>query len=134
MAMPLHDALQNDGQTGRMRPISREIHAFLAPLVALIGDYVVRELRATEPTNSGARYYNAKTAPIPKKAFLAGARRGDFPSFVKGRRVYALREDVHRFIESSPRPVRSPKPVGDNDDDEIDRLLDSANLKKGKRQ
>jgi hypothetical protein len=97
-----------------------------------VGEVVAAELRGSGTEASEARYYTAQTSPLPSKAFLAAARDGSFESFIIKRRVYALRDDVHRFIECSRRPIRAAMTAAD--DDEIGRLLDDANLRPRRRR
>lgn len=113
--------------------IPREVRTFLQPLAALVSEFVVGELRAKGGSEAAARYYTSRTSPLPRKAFLAAARANRFPSFVVHRRVLALCDDVHRYIEASRRH-RRPETVARGDDDEIGRLLDGANLKPKRRR
>lgn len=104
----------------------------LEPLAVLVGEFVAGKLGAMGACAMGARYYTARTSPLPRKVFLAAARAGHFPSFVIKRRVFALCDDVHRFMESSRRPTRSAP--ARTEDDEIGRLLDEANLRRRRQQ
>ncbi|MBX3226278.1 MAG: hypothetical protein KIT84_43165 [Labilithrix sp.] len=118
----------------KAKSMGREVRVILEPLAALVGKFVAGELRAMTAGTESSRYYTAQTSPLPRKAFLAAARADYFPSFVIKRRVYALRDDVHRFIESRRR-TPSAVPAGTRtDDDEIGRLLDEANLRRRRQR
>lgn len=113
---------------GKPNAVSREVRAILAPLAMLVGEFIVGELRPVlGEGGSTDRYYTARTSPLPPKAFLALARAGRFPSFRMGKIIYALREDVHRYIEARPRPIRVSVVVEEND--EIGRLLDQQGIR-----
>jgi hypothetical protein len=113
----------------RASAIPRDVRAILAPLAALVGEFIVGELR---PVVGGGgpsdRYYTARTSPLPPKAFLAAARAGSFASFRIGKVVYAVRDDVHRYVEARPRPIRVSVVV--EQDDEIGRLLDERGVRR----
>lgn len=115
--------------SGKTSAVPREVRAILALLAKLVGEFIVGELRPVSGTEGSAdRYYTARTSPLPPKSFLACARAGRFPSFRMGRLIYALREDVHRYIEARPRPIRVSVVV--DGDDEIDRLLDERGIRR----
>lgn len=116
----------------RAPTISREVRGILEPFAFLVGEFVAGELRATGTGPAPARYYTAQTSPLPRRVFLAAARAGHFPSFVIKRRVFALCDDVHRFMEASRR--LTPSATARTDDDEIGRLLDAANLRRRARR
>lgn len=69
----------------------------LAMLVAPALDQSLRD-----KIRSDKRYYDARTSPLGRRAFLAAAERGDFPAYRMGHVVVALRDDVHAWIESMP--------------------------------
>lgn len=50
-------------------------------------------------------WYTQETAPVTRRMYLAAARRGDFPSFKKGRLVLAKKADVNGWIERTSRPA-----------------------------
>lgn len=115
-------------------PLSREVRGILEPFASAVARFIAAELRPALAGGATApRYYTAKTSPLPPKAFLAAARERLFPSFVVKRRVFALCDDVHRFMDSSRRPTRAAT-TARTDDDEIGRLLDESNLRPRRRR
>lgn len=76
----------------------------------------------TATANDGAesRYYASDTPgnPLGRRAFLDHAKRGSFPSFRPGKKVLALKSDVHAWIESQryvpPAPVSRTAPVDED--------------------
>jgi hypothetical protein len=63
------------------------------------------------------RYADGKANPLgSRRAFLDAARRGDFPSFKRGREVVARWEDVVAYIESRPRDAPAAR-VDEAEDD-----------------
>jgi hypothetical protein len=90
-------------------------HLFEA-LADLVADKLAERLAAR--ALDAAPFYDADTAPVKRRQFLEAARRGDFPSFKRGKRVLARREDVDRWIESGARARPDPAPARDEASDE----------------
>ena len=87
----------------------------LGALVALVADAVAQRLReAQREGDEDGRYYSADDCPLPRRAFLRLARKGAFPSFRVGKKVLALRADVHGWIEAHPQ---KPPPAPDEPTD-----------------
>lgn len=73
-----------------------------AELVERTARRVVELLRADVPAPA-PRYADAKDNPLGSaRAFADAARRGDFPTFRRSRRVTALWTDVEAWIQSRP--------------------------------
>jgi len=77
-------------------------------------------------------YYSASDNPLGRRAFLAAARRKEFPSHRVGKLVLAARTDVDAWIAAHPAPAprKAPKPAKDASPEpppdpnfEIDQLL-----------
>jgi hypothetical protein len=88
----------------------------LGALVALLADAVAERLARHDGDDDG-RYYGADDSPLPRRAFLRLARKGAFPSFRVGKKVLALRADVHAWIEAHPQ--KPPPPPDDPSDAEL---------------
>jgi hypothetical protein len=67
---------------------------------------------------------------LPKRTFLAAARRGAFRSFRIGKDRYARIEDVIAFIEAAPSPPPKVAPVVAKHSDELGHLLDVAGTRR----
>lgn len=96
------------------------------PLATLIARLVAREVSAlrAEP-----RFYTQYDAPLKKRVYLAAARRRAFPSYRIGKTVFALRAEVHAYIERSASARASFASKGEvPTGDEIEQLLDAAGL------
>jgi len=66
------------------------------------------EKMAARMVASTPRYATARENPMgSSRAFLDAARRGDFPTFRRGRCVAALWADVEGYVESRKCPVKS---------------------------
>ena len=75
------------------------LEAFLEALADRLADKLAA--RAAPPA---PRYAIARENPIGSaRAFLDAARRGDFPTFKRGRTVAALWADVERYVEGRRR-------------------------------
>ena len=93
--------------------------------VERVADRVVRRL---EGTTSRSTYADAKNNPLGSaRAFLDAGRRGDFPTFKRGRQVVALWADVERYIQSKQRARRERTPADSAEDDRA--LLESAGVR-----
>jgi hypothetical protein len=71
---------------------------------------VVELLQAgTAAASTATRYADSLDNPLGSaRAFADAARRGDFPTFRKSRRVTALWTDVETWIQSRPAKRRGP--------------------------
>jgi hypothetical protein len=75
----------------------------------------VADKMATRIGASSPRYATARENPIGSaRAFLDAARRGDFPTFRRGRCVAALWTDVERYVENR-KPLKGPAVPNDRD-------------------
>ena len=102
--------------------MSPPLPADVDDLVERVARRVVELLRADAPAVT-PRYADARDNPLGSpRAFADAARRGDFPTFRRSRRVTALWCDVAAWIES--RPAKRSRCVPD----ELDpaKLLTSA--------
>lgn len=91
-------------------PISADhlLDSLIDALAERVADKMAARMGATNP-----RYATARNNPIGSpRAFLDAARRGDFPTFRRGRCVAALWADVERFVENSRL---SPKDTRDEE-------------------
>jgi hypothetical protein len=81
--------------------------AVTADLVERVARRVVELLRAESPVVT-PRYADAESNPLGSaRAFADAARRGDFPTFRRSRRVTAKWSDVEAWIESRPSRRRT---------------------------
>jgi hypothetical protein len=77
---------------------------------------LVRDAAAGHAANdTSERYYDARTSPMGRRAFLRLAREKAFPTFKAGKRLVARRVDVHAWIEAQkgarpPGPRPRPRP------------------------
>jgi hypothetical protein len=97
----------------------------LDAFVDAVATRVVEKLGAL-PTKP--RYANAKNNPLEsERAFLDAARRGDFETFIRARRVTALWEDVERYVEGRKRRAR---PLTDDTGEDPERAeLEGAGVR-----
>lgn len=76
------------------------------------------------------KHADANNNPLGSaRAFLDAHRRGDFPTFKRGREIVALWTDVERYIESrpaAPRAVAAPAPAANDIALDLDALLAGA--------
>jgi hypothetical protein len=95
------------------------------PILVALADRLA-PLLAERLTQARPRYADARSNPIGSpRAFLDAARRSDFPTFLRARRITALWADVEASIERRSRAQR-PKPDPAADDV---ALLASAGIK-----
>lgn len=100
------------GTDSRPDPASAMLDAF----VDAVATRVVEKLGAM---TGKPRYADAKDNPFgSERAFLDAARRGDFETFIRARRVTARWEDVERYLEGRKRRAR---PLTDTADDDPER-------------
>ncbi len=85
-------------------------------ILDLLADKLAERL-ATQRSDA-APFYDADTAPVKRRQFLEAARRGEFPSFKRGKKVLARREDVERWIESGARERTASAPARPDESDE----------------
>lgn len=91
----------------------------LGALIEALAERVAEKMAARLPAST-PRYATAKENPIGSaRAFLDAARRGDFPTFRRGRSVAALWSDVERYVENR-------KPMAATIDDDRAILLKSG--------
>lgn len=112
---------------GRSTERSPDLEGFVVPLyhefVKRLAQDIAAQLAASAP-----RYADAGNNPLgTRRAFLAAGRRGDFPTFRRGREVVALWADVEAFIESRRRPVRARTPAQETGDDRV--LLERSGIR-----
>ena len=94
---------------------------------------LVRETLEARPEGNGPAFYDPKTAPMGRAAFLRLAREGAFKATRVGRKVLARKEDVDAWIEARAVavPHRSTRPAsaassdldGDRDAWELDAAI-----------
>jgi hypothetical protein len=78
----------------------------LDALLDELADRLVEKLAKRE-RGATPRFADARNNPLASsRAFLDAARRGDFPSFKRGREVVARWADVERYIESRGHSAR----------------------------
>ena len=90
------------------RARAAEMGELLDGLVDALADRIAERIQAR--LGQRPRYYDAADNPLgSKRSFLDAARRGEFPSFRRGKRVLARREDVDAWLEAGERrsPVRT---------------------------
>jgi len=98
-------------------PADHLLNALLEVLAERVADKIAARMGASAP-----RYATARDNPIGSaRAFLDAARRGDFPTFRRGRCVAALWSEVERHVES--RKVKRDRQARSDDDDERTVLL-----------
>jgi hypothetical protein len=74
----------------------------VAAALATLAGYMAslcKQPTVTEAADA-ARYYDAHTSPLGRRAFLRLAREGAFPTFRAGKKLLARRSDVHVWIEA----------------------------------
>ncbi|MDC3985784.1 helix-turn-helix domain-containing protein [Polyangium jinanense] len=76
-----------------------EVIAALATLLRYAGS-IMREAIEANPGGNGGGFYDAKTAPMGRTAFLRLAREGAFKATKIGRKVLARKDEVDAWIES----------------------------------
>ncbi len=76
------------------------------------------------------RFYMQASSPLPRRSFLAEARKGSFPAFKIGKIICARREDVDAFVEA--HPLRRRAQTGSLSDLETVPLLERSGLRCGK--
>ncbi|UQA61783.1 hypothetical protein [Polyangium aurulentum] len=103
--------------TGVSDPERAEPEVVLGALATLAA-YFARIVRDAVPGNAAndtsERYYDARTSPMGRRAFLRLAREKAFPTFKAGKRLVARRADVHAWIEAqegarAPAPRKAPE-------------------------
>ena len=86
----------------------------LDALLDELAERVARKL-AERSGREAPRYADARNNPLRSaRAFLDAARRGDFPSFKRGREVVAHWAEVERHIERRRRRVTSTAELDDD--------------------
>lgn len=94
----------------------------LEGILCVLADLIVERMAARAAPDGAGRWASAKDNPLgTARAFLDAGRRGDFPTFKRGRGVVARWSDVTAYIEARPcerkarpRPVAPPAPVDAN--------------------
>jgi hypothetical protein len=81
-----------------------EVIAALATLLRYAGS-MIREAIEASPSGTGGGFYDAKTAPMGRTAFLRLAREGAFKATKVGRKVIARKDEVDAWIESRATTV-----------------------------
>ena len=81
---------------------SKVVEKLIPTLQAMIATAIAE---VTAPTPASPKYADAKNNPLGSpNAFLVAARRNDFATFRRKRRITALWADVERCLESRKRP------------------------------
>lgn len=89
--------------------LSLDLETLVDQLAELVAERVAVKVAAR--TRAAGRYYTSSDNPLGRRPFLEAARRGDFPSFARGKKVLALRADVDAWIEQGkPRRVAPLEP------------------------
>lgn len=84
---------------GRVVTAARiDLEALLDALAERVAERLATRLRPAAP-----EYYDQRTAPVGRRAFLEAARQGAFPAFRVGKRVLARRVDFEQWLESRRR-------------------------------
>jgi len=93
-----------------------EVIAALATLLRYAGS-IVREAIEATPSGNGGGFYDAKSAPMGRTAFLRLAREGAFKATKVGRKVLARKDEVDAWIESraTTAPHRSTREAPPSD-------------------
>ncbi|WP_438038635.1 hypothetical protein [Sorangium sp. So ce128] len=141
------DALDVQARTLRAQADVLDVQARTLRAQADALDVQARTLRAqADALEAGGviaqrmpRYASSKTNPLGSaRAFLDAGRRKNFPTFKRGKEVWALWTDVETWIESRKTVPRECKPVDEADDDRA-LLIDAglqlppANRRAGRR-
>jgi hypothetical protein len=100
-----------------------DFDAVLDVLADLLADKLTERIASRQAAASP--YYDTEHNPLGKRRFLEAARRGDFPSFKRGRRVLALRTDVDAWIAKGARS----KPANNNETLSDEQLLATAGVR-----
>ena len=83
--------------------IASKVVEKLTPTLQTLIATAIAELLA--PTSASPKYADAKNNPLGSpNAFLVAARRNDFATFRRKRRITALWVDVERWLEGRKRP------------------------------
>ena len=94
-----------DGAVRVAGPAGDALNALVDLLAARVAEKLAPHLTGEKP-----RYADGRNNPLgSKRAFLDAARRKDFSTFVRSRRITALWSDVERYVESRKRAPRAPK-------------------------
>ena len=81
---------------------SKVVEKLTPTLQTLIANEIAKVIA---PTSASPKYADAKNNPLGSpNAFLVAARRNDFATFRRKRRITALWADVERWLESRKRP------------------------------
>ena len=102
-------------------PPGLTVDTLLDMLARALAPRIAERLGASKP-----RYADVKNNPFGSgRAFLDAARRGDFPTFTRARKVTALWVDVETAIEARRRPVQA------KEDDTADEraMLEAAGVR-----
>ncbi len=92
-------------------PLPGPAHAALDAFADFIAERVAEKV-ALRVGAASPRYADATSNPLEsERAFLDAARRGDFATFKRCKRVTALWVDVQQSMEGRVRPARKPKDV-----------------------
>lgn len=79
----------------------------LGAVLQLLASAVADELQRRGIVRTADRWADAKENPLGSaRAFLDAGRRGDFPTFRRGRETVARWEDVEAYIASRPKRAR----------------------------
>jgi hypothetical protein len=109
--------LIRSGPLGAVSPSERPpaLPAHVAAALATLAGYMASLCKQPAPTETadGGRYYDARTSPLGRRAFLRLAREGAFPTFRAGKKLLARRSDVHAWIEAQEGArAREPAETG----------------------
>ncbi|UQA61829.1 hypothetical protein [Polyangium aurulentum] len=72
----------------------------LATLATYFTGIVRNAATGNAANDTSERYYDARSSPMGRRAFLRLAREQAFPTFKAGKRLVARRADVHAWIEA----------------------------------
>lgn len=75
-----------------------------------LGDLLARLLRPEEPSTTWIDIRDPASSPVPYRAALAAAQRGELAVHRVGRRRLVRRQDLDRWVASRPTVVDQPEP------------------------
>lgn len=102
--------------------------AALDAFLEVLADRVAERLAPLVSRAEKPRYADGRNNPLgSERAFLDAARRGDFETFTRARRVTARWEDVERYVEGRKRRAR---PLTDDTGEDPERAeLEGAGVR-----
>ena len=90
----------------------------LTHILDSLAELIAERLASHRGEDDPPKYYDAKHNPLSsRRAFLAAARRGEFPSFLVGKQRLALRADVDAWVlaQRRPPPIEKPRALTDRE-------------------